>query len=315
MVDLTKADWMPLDHDWDTGVIQFALTTPDDYGHHQDQVRKKVIANTVETIDVHYDDLPELPFNPTLYIHHLGYGGSTLLSRLLDVKGKMLSNIEVILHCRGRGEYPEFNNLAPLFSRSFTNEINVLKTIPLEIKYTESYLQRNEHNVCILFHQTLDEFIVSCFNSGSDRTRKAVLNLCSYMSIDLIDHTNQEQAVKLFIDYWISQMSKYKALINTDNLKVIGLSSNEFFDDPVGYASLMSNYMGVYWSHRDKEIGYRKLDVHSKWGNTFNDADRLAQKKEALSIAQPYLIKYKDIIEEANNTYRFPDDMVMRLDS
>ncbi len=309
--DLTTPEWMALEHDWDTDMVQFARTTEDDYGIHQDQTRKKVIAGTVDVIDVHLNDIPVLPYQKSLYILHLGYGGSTLISRLMDIKGKFISNIEAILHCRGR--LNGYHKLAGLFNRSFNGEVPVIKTIPLEIESVELYRDRHSENVCVLMHQTLDEFLIACFNADSDRTRKAVLNMSAYMGRDPIEHTNRELAVRLFIDYWTSMMSKYKDALHNDNTRLIGLRSSDFYEDTVGYTVKLASLVGVELSLLDIERTHRKLKVHSKWGTAFNEDDRIKQKADAYKIVEPYLIKYKEEIDSLNEEYKFIEDHLLKL--
>lgn len=309
--NLTTAEWMVLEHDWDTDVVQLARTTEDDYGIHQDQTRKKVIAGTTDTIEVPMNQLPDIPFEKTLYVLHLGYGGSTLISRLLDVKGKLISNVEAIPHCRGRLE--GYEKLASMFSRSFNGEVHVVKTIPLEIDCLDMYRDRNEENVCILMHQTLEEFLIACFNVDSDRTRKAVLNMSSYVGRDPIDHTNHELAVRLFIDYWTSMMSKYKESMLRDNTRLIGLRSSDFYEDTVGYTELLASLVGVELTAVDLERAHRKLKVHSKWGTAFNEQDRINQKNEAYQVVKPYIDKYQEEIDSLNEEYKFIEDHLLKL--
>lgn len=310
MIDLTTAEWLPLAHDWDSRMVQLVRTTPKEYGLHYKVLNDMVESGDLEDCHVHYNDLPEIPYRKTLYIMHLAYGGSTLISRMLDLEYTFLSTIESPIHSGGR--WDGLDKMSRLFSRVFTHEIPVIKTIPTEIRHIDDYLDRDKDNQIILFHQTLENFIISCFNKGSDRRRKAVMHFRSYMGDqDYMEQLSDEDAVKLFIDYWTSMMSCYKAAIDSDTDRVIGLRSEDFFTDPVWYMEQVALRVGVVLNEEELEHMDNQTKVHSKWGTSFSELDRIKQKEEALELARPHLEKHRVEIDELDKQFRFPDSKVI----
>lgn len=310
-MDLTTAEWLPVGHDWESRMVHLVKATPNEYGVHYKPLLDKIASGELEDIHIHYNDIPEIPYTKTLYIMHLAYGGSTLISRMLDIKGTYLSTIESPMHSGGRWE--DVEKMARLFSRTFNNEIPVIKTIPTEIPLINDYLERHSDNRIVLFHQTLTNFIISCFNKGSDRRRKAVMHFRSYMGDkDYMEPLSDEEAVKLFIRYWSSMMTCYKEAIDSGTDKVIGLRSEDFFDDPVWYMNEVSKFIGVDLTDDQLNEMDSKTKVHSKWGTSFSESDRIKQKEEALQLALPHLEKHRVEIEELEKQFRFSDSKVIK---
>lgn len=128
MIDLTSAHWHPLYVD-DGKVTFIHVIKKHCTGGHQMIFERRVGNDENPTTVIDYDDIPTLPFNPAIYIMHIAYGGSTLLTRMFTECGGFVAYMEPMLH----SIFHDDPKIPQLYTRSFGDDIPVIK--PLQKKW------------------------------------------------------------------------------------------------------------------------------------------------------------------------------------
>ncbi len=248
------------------------------------------------------DQVPTIPFRPTIHIMHLCYGGSTLISSILNLPNKILSFNEHFCHRVGGLGYEQVSRL---FSRQLEHEcVTLIKTLPYENSFIREYAERHESNVVILLHQSLTMFIINCFGSSRMDIRDEAVFLSRHLKTHIERPIIESDAIEHIIHYWTTMMSKYKEAIGVDN--VYGLRSEDLFDDPIGCCVRIANMMDVDLCDQMHNM-QSSINIHSKYKDEFSNADRINQYNEAKQKAIPYLESFNDIIMEREVEYTIPD--------
>ncbi len=266
---MINADWYPLRYS--NNEMTFIQVDPSNYTGGHEMIFERLENNDNHpTISVHYDSIEKLSFRRSVYIMHIAYGGSTLLSRMFAECDGFVSLMEPIIHAM----YPNDPKIPQLFTRGFTdNDVAVIKTLPKEMLHFECYNKRNPNDVFVLLHQPLMDFILSCFRDET-RLMHATNLACNYINIDPTNLKSNEDKARILIRFWTLQMSKFKEVAHLDN--VVCISSIDLFDNPIEVMQTIHAHIGTSLTNDEISTINRKWIVnHSKTGTPYTIEDRI----------------------------------------
>lgn len=130
---------------------------------------------------------------------------------------------------------------------------------------------------------------MSCFKD-ENRLNEATFRMCNSLSIDLSEIQSDEDKVRVFIRFWTSMMSKFKDVVDKDN--VIVIESSELFSDPIRVLLNIASKTNHHLTPNDiHTIQDKWIDNHSKFGTSFTYQDRL-------DIEQATYNKHKELFNK-----------------